>query len=89
MSNAILRALAAGGRPGDKVASALCRLISDGAQLGELEPYEFRDPATGEIKLGKRPPLHWLERLAKAIETHAIDRLSVERTVEIILRGER
>lgn len=86
--SAILRAIGAGGRPGAKVATIICDLVVKGGELGELEEYEIpdRDPKAPPIKR-KRLPRQWLDRLARAIETGAIERLSSERIVEILLQG--
>lgn len=64
--------------------AVLCGLIIEGGKLGELEP----DAAIGvdgdwrEIRL---PPRIWLDRLARAIEVGAFDRLTVKDIVERIL----
>jgi hypothetical protein len=92
MTAVILRAIGASGRPGSKVATIICDLVVKGGELGELEEYEIsdpenRDPNAPPIKR-KRLPRQWLDRLARAIETGAIERLSSERIVEILLQGQ-
>lgn len=63
---------------------ALCLLIVKGAELGELEP----DAAIGvdgdwrEIRL---PPRIWLDRLARAVEVGAFDRLEPKAIADRIL----
>jgi hypothetical protein len=88
MSAVVLRAIAAGGQSGSKVATIICDLVVKGGELGELDEYEVpdREPKVPPIKR-KRLPRQWLDRLAKAIETGAIERLSSERIVEILLQG--
>lgn len=67
-----------------QIDAVLCRLIREGAELGELE----RAAAIGidghwrEIKL---PPQIWLDRLARAVEVGAFDRLELDTIVERIL----
>jgi hypothetical protein len=85
--SALDRALVAGGRRGSKVAEIIRQLVVKGGDLGELEQYEFRDPVSCETKTGRRPQQQWFDRLTKAIETGAIDALSVDRVVEILLQG--
>jgi hypothetical protein len=64
--------------------AVLCRLIKRGAELGELD----RDAAIGpdgewrEIKL---PPRVWLDRICRAVEVGAFDRLDVDEIVDRIL----
>jgi hypothetical protein len=92
MTDVVLRAIAAGGRPGSKVATIICDLVVKGGELGELDEYEVpdpdnRDPKAPPIKR-KRIPRQWLDRLSRAIETGAIERLSSERIVEILLQGQ-
>lgn len=66
---------------------ALCRLVLKGRELGELEPRLVvgRDGQPREIRL---PPRAWLERLARAIEVGAFERLEVEVIVDRILTTE-
>ena len=88
----VLRALAAGGSRGSKLATIICDLVVQGAELGELEPYEIEDPTrrgdphAPRIKR-KGFRREWLERLSKAIETGALDHLSTARVVEILLQA--
>ena len=93
VNDLVLRTIAAGGRPGSKVATIICDLIVEGGELGELEEYEMpdpenRDPAAPPVKC-KRMPRQWLNRLSRAIETGALERLSTKRIVEILLQGPR
>lgn len=62
----------------------LCQLIVTGAMLGELEPAAAvgLDGEWREIRL---PPQIWLDRLARAIEVGAFDRLEPKAIVERIL----
>jgi hypothetical protein len=91
VNDRVLRTIAAGGRPGSKVATIICDLVVKGGELGELEEYEFKDPkADPDAKPVKRRrmPRGWLERLSQAMETGAIERLSTDRIVEILLQGQ-
>jgi len=62
----------------------LCQLIVKGRELGELEPAAAVgfDGSWREIRL---PPQAWLDRLARAIEVGAFDRLEPLAIVERIL----
>jgi hypothetical protein len=93
VNDLVLRTIAAGGRPGSNVATIICDLVVKGGELGELEEYEFKDPTDADpdakpVKR-RRMPRIWLDRLARAIETGAIERLSTTRIVEILLQGQR
>jgi hypothetical protein len=83
----VLRAIGAGGPLGLRLADIICDLVVKGAELGELETYPYQDH--DEWQVGKRMPREWLDRLAKAIETGAIEHVSTERIVEILLQGQR
>jgi hypothetical protein len=95
--SAILRAIGAGGQVAEKLADIICRLVVHGAELGELEEYEIPDPDQPKPAPGEKPatktcrtiPRGWLDRLTTAIERGAIDRISTERIVEILLQGQR
>lgn len=84
----LLRTLAAGGPIGLMLADIIQRLVLEAAQLGELESYQYLG-ASGELVMGKQFPTRWLDRLDKAIETEALDHLSIDRIVEIMLQGPR
>jgi hypothetical protein len=84
----VLRALARDSVIGLKVADSIRDLIIKGAELGELESYQYLGDG-GQLVTGKRIPARWLDRLDRAIETDAIDHLSVDRIVEIMLQGPR
>ncbi len=86
MADVVLRAIAAGGRRGSKLADIICQLVVKGGELGELHQYPYLDG--DEWKVGKCMPRAWLDRLAKAIETGAIDVVSSGRIVEILLQGQ-
>lgn len=62
----------------------LCQLITKGRELGELEPAAAVgvDGDWREICL---PPQAWLDRLARAIEVGAFDRLEPKAIVDRIL----
>lgn len=63
---------------------ALCRLIKDGAEMGKLEGREILD-VDGTRRTIKVPPRIWLERLDRALQVGAFDRLSVKDIVSRIL----
>jgi hypothetical protein len=88
MGDVVLRTLAAGGRLGSKLAEIIQRLVLEAAQLGELESYQYIG-AAGQLVTGNGFPSRWLDRLDKAIETGAIEHLSIERIIEIMLQGPR
>jgi len=88
MADRVLATLSAGGRQATKLATVIQRLVLEAAQLGELEAYQYVS-AGGELVTGRKFPPRWLDRLDKAIETGAIDCLSVDRVVEIMLQGPR
>lgn len=81
----VIRTLAAGGRRATKLADIICDLVVKGGQLGELESY--RAVSAGVAVDARRPPREWFERLGKAIETEAIDYLSIDLIVEVLLQG--
>jgi hypothetical protein len=88
MADVVLRALAGGGGRGSKLATVIKRLVLEAAELGELETYQYFGDR-GQLVTGRKFPARWFERLDKAIETDAIDLLSVDRIVEIMLQGPR
>jgi hypothetical protein len=88
MCDRVLRTLSTGGREANKLATVIQRLVLEAAQLGELEEYQYLG-ADGELVTGKKFPSRWFDRLDKAIETGAIDYLSTDRIVEIMLQGPR
>lgn len=82
----LLFVLSRGGQRADDVAAVICRLVTDGAQLGALEPYEIVDPdAPDGVRTVRGIPRVWLDRLGRAVEVGAFDRLTVEAIVERIL----
>lgn len=84
----MLRAIAAGGERSDKLADVIKRLVLEASLLGEVDTYQYVG-AGGQLVTGKHFPPRWLDRLDKAIETGAIEHLSVDRIVEIMLQGPR
>jgi hypothetical protein len=94
MIDPVLRALGAGGDRGLKIATVICLLVTKGAELGELEPYEKprwldpgRDPELPP-RIGHTLRRRWLDRLAYAIESDVIDGRSADWIVDILLRGD-
>ena len=88
MAEIVLRTLAAGGQPGTKLADVIQRLVAKAAELGELESYQYLG-AGGQLVTGKQFSTRWLDRLDVAIEKGAIDHLSIDRIVDIMLQGPR
>jgi hypothetical protein len=87
-----LRAIGAGGRRGTKLATVICALVVEGGEQAELEEYEIRDPDNpdSDAPLKKCRGFRRVARsAAQAIETDAIDYLSAERIVEILLQNPR
>lgn len=79
-----LRALAAGGDRALDVADAICGLVINGGKLGELDECQIRD-AAGNSRAIKTMPRPWIDRVARAIEVGAFERLSADAIVERIL----
>jgi hypothetical protein len=88
MAEIVLRTLAAGGQPGTKLADVIQRLVVKAAELGELESYQYLG-ASGQLVTGRQFPTRWLDRLDVAIEKGAIDYLSIDRIVDIMLQDPR
>lgn len=83
---ALLQTLAAGGERADGLASAICTLIVEGGKLGELEPYQVRDPTHPDgVKTCRRPPAAWFARLLSAVELGAFERQTPKQIAERIL----
>lgn len=75
------------GRSGErahKLADAICRLVKEGAEAGELEETAVLD-AAGTRRMIKRFPQVWLHRLQLAAERGAFERYSVEEITARIL----
>ena len=66
-----------------KVADAICRLVVDGADLGELVEREVTDQGVPRVSLTL--PDGWFTRLANAVDRGAVERLPVRKIVERIL----
>ena len=80
----VLQTLAAGGDRADGLASAICRLVIEGAELGALEDREILQ-ADGSTRTVRIIPRQWLERLQRAVNVGAFERLSLDQIVERIL----
>lgn len=77
---------------GVAVADVICGLVTEGAILGELREVAICGadglPALGddgEPRTCRTIPLEWLQRLARAIEVGAFDRLTSQQIVARIL----
>jgi hypothetical protein len=79
----LLTVLARGGFPGDKVADVICRLVLEGAALGELQDVIIT--VAGEPRVIKMMPQLWLDRLNLAVERGAMERMETPRIVERLL----
>jgi hypothetical protein len=88
MGEAVMRTISAGGEMSRKLIDVIRRLVAEAAELGELESYQYLG-ARGQLVTGKRFPPRWFDRLDKAIETGAFDSLSIDRIIDIMLRGPR
>jgi hypothetical protein len=66
------------------LATAICRLIIEGAARGALEDRELVAP-DGSTRTVKIIPLQWLERLQRAVNVGAFERLTVDQIVQRIL----
>src|SRR5260221_14608454 len=72
--NIVLKTLAAGGQRASVVASVICRLVIEGAELGALDDIEVVSGADGKPRTVKTLPREWLARLARAIELGVFDK---------------
>lgn len=70
---------------GVAVADVICGLIVEGAELGELREVVIRG-TDGAPRVVRTMPPEWLERLARALEVRAFDRLSPQDIVARILQ---
>lgn len=70
-------------RTGDKLADVMCRLVTDGAELGALVERQVIDH--GVARLSRTLPDEWFTRLADAVDRGAFDVMSVKKIVERIL----
>lgn len=80
----VMDVLSAGYPCADDVASVICGLIVQGAKLGELVDRKYLD-RSGEVAIEKVPPKLWFDRLARAINVGAFDRLTADEIVDRIL----
>jgi hypothetical protein len=81
----LLPFLAESGKRADDLAQAICRLVWDGSELGALEEKEIVGADGEPVRTVKLIPKIWLERLHRAVEVGAFERLSVDQIVERIL----
>lgn len=79
----VLATLASGYDRASDVASVICGLIKKGVALGELVERQYLD--RGEILVERIPPADWFDRLSRAIDVRAFDRLTVDEIVDRIL----
>ncbi len=80
---ALLTVLARGGDLGNKAADVICRLVLEGAALGELEDRIVT--VADQPRVIKMMPQIWLDRLNLAVERGAVERLTTQRIVERLL----
>jgi hypothetical protein len=80
----VLNAMAEDGERASCLASAICRLVREGAELGALEDRELMAP-DGSTRTVRIIPRLWLERLKRAVNVGAFERLTVEQIVTRIL----
>lgn len=89
MTDLVLRTIGAGGKMGLKLAvviNDLARAMFD-REDPCFEQYQYFED--GVLKTGRTFPAAWWPRLDKAIESGAIEHLSRDRIVEIMLQGPR
>ncbi len=84
LAGGVLKTLSAGGQRADGLASAICALVKQGAELGALEDVELQR-LEGTSKTIRVFPRVWLERLARAVNVGAFERLTVDQIVERVL----
>jgi hypothetical protein len=80
----LLHELALGDKTSTKLASVITGLITEGAILGALDPIEVRQ-LDGSLKPRSAFPREWLERIQRALDVGAFERLTVKQIVEKIL----
>lgn len=82
----LVHMLAAGGDRALGIADAISLLVKDGAELGALEVYQVADAeAHGGRRECRRVPQIWLERLGRAAERGAFERMTIKQIVDRIL----
>jgi hypothetical protein len=81
----LLPFLACDGKRADGLAQAICKLVKNGSELGALEEREIFDADGVLLRTIKLIPKIWLERLHRAVEVGAFERLSVNEIVDRIL----
>jgi hypothetical protein len=81
----ILQTLSAGGQRADALASVVCRLVTEGAELGALEERQIIGADGVLVRTVKLIPRVWLERLDRAVDVGALERMSVTDIVDRIL----
>lgn len=80
----LIKTLAAGGPRGAALADAITGLIVEGAELGELQEVVIRNP-DGQPRTVRTMPPEWLDRLTRAIDVGAFERMSAQQIVARIL----
>jgi hypothetical protein len=83
LPSALMPVLAEYSERAEKLSTIMCRLVTDGAALGELE--EVTRFAFGEARVVRTIPQQWLQRLAVAVERGALERMPVDRIVERLM----
>lgn len=85
----ILRTLGSGGPHALKLATVITRLVVKVAdrEVDGLEKYQV--VSFGRTVNGARFPDRWWPRLTKAIETGAIERLSAQAIVDVMIEHDR
>jgi hypothetical protein len=81
----LLQTLSAGGQRADALASVVCRLVTEGAELGALEERRIVGADGVLIRTVRLIPKLWLERLDHAVDVGALERMSVGDIVDRIL----
>ena len=84
MADDLLTLMAGKGKLAEDCATAICNLVMQGAELGALDEIELIGP-DGTVRIVRIFPKAWLERLQKAVNVGAFEKLTVDQIVERIL----
>jgi hypothetical protein len=80
----LLHVLALGGKTGMKLADVIVGVVRQGAPLGSLDPVECEQPH-GSIKEAVAFPPALLDRIQRALDVGAFDRLTAQEIIERLL----
>jgi hypothetical protein len=83
-ASSVLKTLSAGGTRATGLADAITALVKNGSDLGALEDVLLRLP-DGTTKTIRIFPRIWLERLQRAVNLGAFEKLTVDQIVDRVL----